>query len=64
MVNSISDANMPLMTTYAKQHTTQHDLQVSVMKKALDIQKIQGEAALKLIASVGSIAEQGVDVYV
>ena len=65
MVNSISDVNMSgLMAAYAKEQMAQQQLQISVVKKALDAQKIQGEAALKLIESASNVSTQGVDIYV
>jgi len=65
MVNSISDVNMSgLMAAYSKERMAQQQLQISVVKKALDAQKIQGEAALKLIESASNVSTQGVDIYV
>lgn len=66
MINSISGGNAPgLMTALMKEATAKQDLEVALVKKAQDVQKMQGEAALKLIETAGSVDEAGkIDVYV
>ncbi len=65
MVNSVSGGNTPgLMTALMKEATARQDLQVAVIKKGQDVEKMQGEAALKLI-NASNIAEPGkIDVRV
>lgn len=66
MVGSIAGANSsgliaPMMTKAA----AQQNLEVAMLKKTQDMQKLQGEAALKLIETAASVSEAGrVDVYV
>lgn len=66
MIGSISNANAPsLMTALMKEATAKQNLEVTMVKKAQDAEKIQGEAALKLIEAAGRVSESGkIDVYV
>ncbi len=65
MVGSVEGGNAPgLMTALMKEASARQNLEVSVLKKAQDVQKMQGEATLKLIESAGGGAQPGkVDVY-
>lgn len=65
MISSVSGANAPgLMTALMKEATARQDLDVTLVKKAQDVEKMQGEAALKLIEAAGNVAEPGkIDVY-
>lgn len=61
MVGSISGGNAPgLATALMKEATAKQNLEVTVIKKGQDIEKMQGEAALKLIDSAaGSNSKPG-----
>jgi hypothetical protein len=65
MVGSVSGGNAPgLMTALMKEATAKQNLEVSVVKKAQDVQKMQGEPALKLIETAGNVSQSGkIDVY-
>lgn len=65
MVGSVSSGNAPgLMTALMEEATAKENLDVTVIKKAQDVQRMQGEAALKLIETAGHVADAGkIDVY-
>jgi len=65
MVGSITGSNAPgLMTALMKEATAKQNLEVTMVKKAQDAEKMQGESALKLIESAGSVSGNGkIDVY-
>lgn len=53
------------MTALMKEATAKQNLEVTMVKKAQDVEKVQGEAALKLIEAAGSVPQAGkIDVYV
>ncbi len=59
MVGSVSGGNAPsLMTALMKEASAKQNLEVSVIKKGRDIEKMQGEAALKLI-DAANVSEPG-----
>ncbi len=66
MVSSISGSNAPgLMTALMKDATARQNLEVAVLKKGQDIEKMQGEATLKLIDAASNVSEPGkIDVHV
>jgi hypothetical protein len=66
MVGSVSGSNAPgLMTALMKEATAKQNLEVAVIKKGQDIEKMQGEAALKLINAASNAQEPGkIDVHV
>jgi len=62
MVGSVEGANAPgLMTALMKEVSAKQSLEVSVLKKAQDVEKMQGDAALKLIEAAGQPG--AIDVY-
>lgn len=65
MVGSVSGGNAPgLMTALMKEAAARQTLEVSVVKKGQDIEKMQGEAALKLIDAAANVSEPGkIDVH-
>lgn len=65
MVGSVTGANAPgLMTALMKEASAKQNLQVSVVKTAQDVEKMQGEAALKLIETASGEGQSGkIDVY-
>lgn len=65
MVGSVSGGNAPgLMTALMKEVAARQNLEVSLVKKAQDVEKMQGEAAIKLIETAGSVVEAGnLDIY-
>lgn len=66
MIGSISGGNAPgLMTSLMKEATARQNLEVAVIKKGQDIEKMQGEAALKLINAAANVSEPDkIDVHV
>ena len=62
MVGSISGNSSGLMTALMKEATAKENVEISVVKKAQQIDQIQGEAALKLIDA--AVPAAGVDVHV
>ena len=66
MVGSISNGNAPgLLTALMKEATAKQNLEVTLVKKAQDVQEMQGESALKLIDAATDTAEPGrIDVRV
>ena len=64
MVNSVSGAGAPgLATALMNKKSAEEQIAVEVAKKGLDVQKAEGGAALKLIASAAP-ASGKIDVYV
>ncbi|MCK9605220.1 MAG: hypothetical protein M0R33_02095 [Methylomonas sp.] len=65
MVDSVSSGNAPgLMTALMKEATAKQELDITLIKKAQDVQRMQGEAALKLIETAGNVDDTGkIDVY-
>ncbi len=54
MVDSVGSGHAPgLATSLMQAKTTQENIEVAVVKKAQDIEKQSGEAALKLIDLAG-----------
>lgn len=66
MVGSVSGGNaVVLINAFLKEASARQDLDVSLVKKAQDQEKLQGEAALKLIDAAASVGASGkVDVRV
>jgi len=66
MVGSVGGAGVAgLATALMKEKTTVQDVEVSLVKKAQDIEKVKGESALKLIDSASGVTGSGhVDVHV
>ena len=66
MVGSVETGNASVvLTALMNEVTTRQNLQVSVIKKAQEVDQAQGEAALKLIEAAGNEQQDGhVDVYV
>ncbi|MEQ1529571.1 MAG: putative motility protein [Methylococcales bacterium] len=58
MVNSINTTQSTIMAAVAA-HKTQQDIAVSMVKKGLEVDKMQGEALLKLIDSAAATAHAG-----
>lgn len=65
MVSSVGGPSVPgLVTTQLKEAAANQELGIAVIKKGQDIEKAQGEAALKLIDSSSSVAISGrIDLY-
>lgn len=65
MIGSVGGSGAPgLATALMKEATARQGVAVSVVKKSQDVEKAQGEAALKLIDSASSIEGLGrVDLY-
>lgn len=59
-----SVGGLSVLATAMKDVSIKQAVEVSVIKKAQDVQEQQGEAALKLIASAGSVSSQHVDIKV
>lgn len=66
MVGSVSGGNASaLIAAFLKEASARQDLDVSLVKKAQDQEKMQGEAALKLIETAANISTSGkVDIRV
>ena len=65
MVSSVSSTNAPgLLTALMKEATAKQNLEVTMVKKAQDVEKMQGEAALKLIDAAGVVEPGKIDVHV
>lgn len=64
MIGSVGGAGAPgLATALMKETTAKQDVEVAVIKKSQDIEKAQGEAALKLIDSTSGASVGGIDLY-
>jgi hypothetical protein len=64
MINSTSGTAAPgLMTALMNEATSKQSLEIALVKKTQDVEKAQGEAALKLIDSAQVVKSGGVDVY-
>jgi len=66
MVSSVGGSAAPgLITAQLKEVAANQELGIAVIKKGQDVEKAQGEAALKLIDSSSSVASSGrIDLYV
>lgn len=66
MVSSVGSSNaLGLATALMKEKTAMQDVAVAVIKKEQDIERAQGESALKLIDSATHVAAPGrIDVHV
>lgn len=66
MIGSVSNGNAAtgLLSAVMKEKSNRQDLEVAVLKKGQEIQKMQGDAALKLIDSAGGASSAKVDVRV
>lgn len=63
MVSSVGDVS-GLVAAAMREATVTQDIGIAVVKKSLDIEKINGEAALNLIASAApAVSSGGIDVY-
>lgn len=64
MVNSISQSSLLALSALMKQTAARQAVQVSVINKAQELEKMQGEAALKLIDSASNGTSSGrIDVH-
>jgi hypothetical protein len=66
MVSSVGGSGSSGLTiALLKEATANQDLGIAVIKKGQDVEKAQGEAALKLIRSASGVASSGrIDLYV
>jgi hypothetical protein len=66
MVSSVgSPGALGLTTALMKEAAANQELGIAVIKKGQDVEKAQGEAALKLINSASGVASSGrIDLYV
>lgn len=64
MINSTSTATASgLMTALMNDASSKQSLEIALLKKSQDVERAQGEAALKLIDSAQVLKSGGVDVY-
>ncbi|MFI3184868.1 MAG: hypothetical protein QX198_02685 [Methylococcaceae bacterium] len=65
MIGSVGGSGaLGLATAFMKQVTATQDIEVAVIKKGQDIEKAQGDSALKLIDSASSVTGTGrIDLY-
>lgn len=65
MVSSVGGSTAPALTTaLLKEAAANQELGIAVVKKGQNIEKAQGEAALKLIDSSSSVTSSGqIDLY-
>lgn len=63
MISSVGSAGSGLLASAMKNATTSQDVEVAVLKKNQDVDKANGEAALKLIASA-SASSGRIDMHV
>ncbi len=65
MVSSVGGSSAPALTTaLLKEAAANQELGIAVIKKGQNIEKAQGEAALKLIDSSSSVPSPGrIDLY-
>lgn len=65
MVSPVGGSTAPALTTaLLKEAAANQELGIAVVKKGQNIEKAQGEAALKLIDSSSSVASSGrIDLY-
>lgn len=62
MINSVGGSNTSLLIAAAmKEATAAQDVEIAVLKKSQDVEKANGESALKLIASATG---GGIDIHV
>lgn len=60
MISSVGGSNAPgLATALMREKTATQDVEVALIKKGQDIEKAQGESALKLIDSASNVAGPG-----
>lgn len=66
MISSVGGSGVSLLIAAAmKEATAAQDVEIAVLKKGQDIEKANGESALKLIASaIGTTSAGGIDVHV
>jgi hypothetical protein len=63
MVDSISGGSTPsLLSALMADVTAKQNLEVALIKKSQDVQKMQGEAAVKLIEAASVPPQGGIDV--
>lgn len=65
MVSSVGGPSVPALTTaLLKEAAANQELGIAVVRKGQNIERAQGEAALKLIDSSSSVASSGrIDLY-
>ncbi|MFI3122328.1 MAG: hypothetical protein QX194_00125 [Methylococcales bacterium] len=65
MIGSVGNSNaLGLITAFMNEATTQQNVEDSLVKKSLEVEKAQGEAALQLIDSASTVASSGrIDVH-
>ena len=66
MVSSVGGSGaLGLTTALMKEAAANQELGIAVIKKGQDVEKAQGDAALKLISSASGVAGSGrIDLYV
>ena len=66
MISSVGSASgSVLLDSVIKQATTAQDIDIAVLKKSQDMDKANGESALKLIASASAVTRSGgIDILV
>lgn len=65
MISSVGNAGGAGLVVVMKEATTAQDVDFAVLKKSQDVEKANGEAALKLITSAAATSSTGrVDVHV
>lgn len=65
MIGSVgSSSALGLVTAFMKEAAIKQNVEISLVKKSLDVERAQGEAALKLIDSASSSVSSGrIDMY-
>jgi hypothetical protein len=62
MIGSVGSSNaLGLITAFMNEATTQQKVEDSLVKKSLEVEKAQGEAALQLIDSASTVGR--IDVH-
>jgi hypothetical protein len=67
MINSVGNSNASLLIAAAmKEVSTAQEIEIAVLKKGQDVDKANGESALKLIASATGVTNEGggIDIHV
>jgi len=66
MINSVgSAAGGGLLASIMKEATASQDVEIALIKKSQDLEKANGESALKLIASAtAATSSGGIDIHV
>lgn len=64
MIDSVGSAGGGLLAAAMKNATASQDVAIAVLKKGQDVEKANGDAALKLISSAAVTSPGRIDVHV